>query len=84
MKNLLKFLKTKIAKRKERKSKRDKLWSKLIRNDNLCRKLWLQMAKENKGALNKSEYKIDKKKCERIIFLSLQQLEIQQLLKYGT
>ena len=42
------------------------------------------MAKENKRALNKSEYKIDKKKCERIIFLSLQQLEIQQLLKYGT
>ena len=84
MKNLLRFLQTKIAKRKEKKSKRDKLLSKLIRNDYLCMKLRLQMAKENKRALNKSEYKIDKKKCERIIFLSLQQLEIQQLLKYGT
>lgn len=84
IKKIWKYLKLKRAKQKERKSKREKLWAKLIRNDNLCRKLRLQMAKENKRALNKSDYKIDKKKCERIIFLSLQQLEIQQLLKYGT
>ena len=84
IKKIWKYLKLKRAKQKERKSKREKLWSKLIRNDNLCRKLRLQIAKENQRALNKSDYKIDRKKCERIIFLSLQQLEIQQLLKYGT
>ena len=84
IKKIWKYLKLKRAKQKERKSKREKLWSKLIRNDNLCRKLRFQIAKENQRALNKSDYKIDRKKCERIIFLSLQQLEIQQLLKYGT
>ena len=84
IKKIWKYLKLKRAKQKERKSKREKLWFKLIRNDNLCRKLRFQIAKENQRALNKSDYKIDRKKCERIIFLSLQQLEIQQLLKYGT
>tara|TARA_R100000781_G_scaffold82977_1_gene51079 strand:+ start:943 stop:1200 length:258 start_codon:yes stop_codon:yes gene_type:complete len=84
IKKILKYLKIKIAKRKERKSKRAKLGAKLIRNDNLCRKLCLQMARENQKALSKTDYEIDRKKFERIIFLSLQQLEIQQLLKYGT
>jgi len=71
----------KLEQRKERKQKRDKLWSKLILFDNKCRRLRLQMAKSNLNANTKSQYKINEEKVKQIIYLTLKQIEIKNQLK---
>jgi hypothetical protein len=83
MRNLIRkiLIQLKLSRRKSK--SREQLWSKLIKNDNQCRKLRLQMARANKKALTRSEYKINEQKVKQIIYLSLQQLEIRQQLKYG-
>ena len=83
MRNLIRkiLIQLKLSRRKN--EAREKLWSKLLKNDNQCRKLRLQMARANKKALTRSEYKINEQKVKQIIYLSLQQLEIRQQLKYG-
>tara|TARA_R110000824_G_scaffold207761_2_gene393256 strand:+ start:962 stop:1243 length:282 start_codon:yes stop_codon:yes gene_type:complete len=70
-----------LEQRKKKKKKRDELWSKLIQNDNKCRKLRLQMAKSNLKATAKSQYKINEDKVKQIIFLTLKQIEIKNQLK---
>tara|TARA_B100000214_G_scaffold257319_1_gene189679 strand:- start:171 stop:422 length:252 start_codon:yes stop_codon:yes gene_type:complete len=82
MKAVLKFIKDKREQRKTRIGKRDKLWDQLIKNDQKCRDLRLQLARKNKRAISKEEYVINEDKVKQIIYLSLQQLKIQNTLKY--
>ena len=83
MRNLIRKIIIQLKLNRRKNEAREKLWSKLLKNDNQCRKLRLQMARDNKKALTRSEYKINEQKVKQIIYLSLQQLEIRQQLKYG-
>ncbi len=83
MRNLIRKILIQLKLNRRKNEAREKLWSKLLKNDNQCRKLRLQMARANKKALTRSEYKINEQKVKQIIYLSLQQLEIRQQLKYG-
>ncbi len=83
MRNLIRKIIIQLKLNRRKNEAREKLWSKLLKNDNQCRKLRLQMARANKKALTRSEYKINEQKVKQIIYLSLQQLEIRQQLKYG-
>lgn len=83
MRNLIRKILIQLKLNRRKNEAREKLWSKLLKNDNQCRKLRLQMARANKTALTRSEYKINEQKVKQIIYLSLQQLEIRQQLKYG-
>ncbi len=83
MRNLIRKILIQLKLNRRKSEAREKLWSKLLKNDNQCRKLRLQMARANKKALTRSEYKINEQKVKQIIYLSLQQLEIRQQLKYG-
>ena len=83
MRNLIRKIRLQLNLSRKKSKSREQLWSKLIKNDNQCRKLRLQMAKANKTALSRSQYKINEQKVKQIIYLSLQQLEIRQQLKYG-
>tara|TARA_B100000902_G_scaffold108276_2_gene109996 strand:+ start:16093 stop:16344 length:252 start_codon:yes stop_codon:yes gene_type:complete len=82
MKKIFRFFKLKFKQRKFRKSRHDKLWDELIKNDNKCRQLRLQMARANKNASSRKDYKINDQKVRQIIYLSLQQIKIQNQLKY--
>jgi len=83
MRNLIRKILIQLKLNRRKSEAREKLWGKLLKNDNQCRKLRLQMARANKTALTRSEYKINEQKVKQIIYLSLQQLEIRQQLKYG-
>ena len=83
MRNLIRKIRLQLNLSRKKSKSREQLWSKLIKNDNQCRKLRLQMARANKTALSRSQYKINEQKVKQIIYLSLQQLEIRQQLKYG-
>ena len=80
--NIIRFVKLRLKQRKLRKSRHDKLWDQLIKNDQKCRQLRLQMARANKKALTKKDYQINDQKVRQIIYLSLQQLKIKNQLKY--
>ncbi len=79
---IIKFVKLKLKQRKLKKSRHDKLWEQLVKNDQKCRLLRIQMARANKKALTKKDYQINDQKVRQIIYLSLQQLKIQNQLKY--
>ena len=79
---IIKFVKLKLKQRKLKKSRHDKLWEQLVKNDQKCRQLRLQMARANKKALTRKDYVINDQKVRQIIYLSLHQLEIQNQLKY--
>ena len=83
MKEVIDNIRTRMRKRKEASKKRSRLFSRLIELDNKCRILRLQMARKNKKALSKSQYQINGDKVEQLIYLSLQQLEVREKLKYG-
>ena len=80
--NLFRFVKLKFKQRKLKKSRRQKLWELLVKNDQKCSKLRLQMARANKKAVTKKDYVINDQKVRQIIYLSLQQLKIRNQLKY--
>ena len=82
MKKIFRFFKLKLKQRKIKKSRHDKLWDELIKNDQKCRQLRLQVARSNKKALTRKDYVINDQKVRQIIYLSLQQLKIQNQLKY--
>tara|TARA_B100000900_G_C20289695_1_gene597555 strand:- start:446 stop:697 length:252 start_codon:yes stop_codon:yes gene_type:complete len=82
MKAVLQYIKTKRKQRKLRIGERDKLWDQLIKNDQKCRELRLQLARKNKKALTRQDYIINDDKVRQIIYLSLQQLKIKNQLKY--
>ena len=79
---IIKFVKLKLKQRKLKKSRHDKLWEQLVKNDQKCRLLRIHMARANKKALTKKDYQINDQKVRQIIYLSLQQLKIQNQLKY--
>jgi hypothetical protein len=79
---IIRFVKLRLKQRKLRKSRHDKLWDQLIKNDQKCRQLRLQLARANKKALARKDYVINDQKVRQIIYLSLQQLKIQNQLKY--
>jgi len=81
--SIIRFVKLKLKQRKIRKSRHDKLWDQLIKNDQKCRQLRLQMARANKNAPTRKDYVINDQKVRQIIYLSLQQLKLQNQLKYG-
>jgi len=80
--NIIRFVKLRHKQRKIRKSRHDKLWDQLIKNDQKCRQLRLQLARANKKALARKDYVINDQKVRQIIYLSLQQLKIKNQLKY--
>lgn len=80
--HIIRFVKLKLKQRKLKKSRHDRLWDQLIKNDQKCRQLRLQMARANKKAPTRKDYQINDQKVRQIIYLSLQQLEIQNQLKY--
>jgi len=80
--NIIRFVKLRLKQRKLRKSRHDKLWDQLIKNDQKCRQLRLQLARANKKALARKDYVINDQKVRQIIYLSLQQLKIKNQLKY--
>ena len=82
MKAVLRYIKSKREQRKLRIGERNKLWNQLIKHDQKCRDLRLQLARKNKKALTKQEYIINEDKVRQIIYLSLQQLKIKNQLKY--
>lgn len=79
---IIRFVKLRLKQRKLKKSRHDRLWDQLIKNDQKCRQLRLQMARANKKALTRKDYVINDQKVRQIIYLSLHQLEIQNQLKY--
>jgi len=80
--NIIRFVKLRLKQRKLRKSRHDKLLDQLIKNDQKCRQLRLQLARANKKALARKDYVINDQKVRQIIYLSLQQLKIKNQLKY--
>jgi len=83
MKKLLRLLRLKWSKRKRTKSKRDKLWSQLIQYDKRCTELRFELASLNRNVRYKKDYKINDRKYQQLIFLTLEQKKIQNELRYN-
>ena len=82
MKKILRFIRLKLAKRKRIKSKREERWSKLIQYDRKCTELRFELASPNRNVRYKKDYKINARKYQQMIYLTLEQKRIQNELRY--
>ena len=81
MKNLLRFLRLKLVRRKRKRSRESVLWTELMANERKIREQIEQMVARNKYVSAKSKYKITLSKPRQIVYLYKQNEQIRDELR---
>jgi hypothetical protein len=81
MKNLLRFLRLKLVRRKRKRSRESVLWTDLMANERKIREQIEQMVARNKYVSAKSKYKITLSKPRQIVYLYKQNEQIRDELR---